>query len=110
MIRYDFGDVVLVDFPQSGNLQRKRRPALVILDIDDADLILAPITSKQYQGLGDYRLKSWQNSGLLQASWVRLAKLACLEKQDISRTLGKLSDDDKELLINIWNTLYKFSK
>ena len=45
MTVYEFGDVVLVDFPQSGSDQPKRRPALVVLDIADADLLLAPITT-----------------------------------------------------------------
>ena len=45
MTVYEFGDVVLVDFPQSGSDQPKRRPALVVLDIADADLLLASIAT-----------------------------------------------------------------
>jgi mRNA interferase MazF len=46
MTTYEFGDVVLVAFPQSGTTARKRRPALVVLDIGDADIVLAPITTR----------------------------------------------------------------
>ena len=51
MTVYEFGDVVLVDFPQSGSDQPKRRPALVVLDIGDADLLLAPITTREFERL-----------------------------------------------------------
>lgn len=50
MTNYEFGGVVLVDFPQSGTNRRKRRPALVVLDIGDADVVLAPITTAQKTG------------------------------------------------------------
>ena len=32
MTDYEFGDIVLVDFPHSGAQTVKRRPALVVLD------------------------------------------------------------------------------
>ena len=50
MTNYEFGDVVLVAFPQSGTPVRKRRPALVMLDIGDADIVLAPITTREARG------------------------------------------------------------
>ena len=46
MTTSECGDVVVVDFPPSGTSQRKRRPALVVLDIGDADVVLAPITTQ----------------------------------------------------------------
>jgi mRNA interferase MazF len=109
MTTYEFGDVVLVAFPQSGTTVRKRRPALVILDIGDADIVLAPITTRERSGRGDYQLREWAASGLLRASWVRLAKIACLEKGDITRRLGRLTDDDTERLVALWQALYTFS-
>jgi mRNA-degrading endonuclease toxin of MazEF toxin-antitoxin module len=109
MTHYEFGDVVLVDFPQSGISQRKRRPALIILDIGDADVVLAPITTKERAGPGDYKLKDWSTCGLLQESWVRLAKVACLEKSNIARCLGRLTDYDKDMLAQQWQALYPSS-
>lgn len=78
MINYKFGEIVLVDFPESGAIHRKRRPALVILDIGDVDIVLSPITTKERSGRGDYKLRDWSSSGLLRDSWVRLAKIAWL--------------------------------
>jgi mRNA interferase MazF len=60
--------------------------------------VLAPITTKERAGPGDYKLKDWSTCGLLQESWVRLAKVACLEKSNIARCLGRLTDYDKDLL------------
>ena len=108
MINYDFGEVVLVDFPQSDGGYRKRRPALVVLDIGDADIVLVPITTRELSGRGDYKLRDWANSGLLRPSWVRLAKIVCLDKTDITRRLGQLTDHDKKMLTTLWQTLYTF--
>ena len=49
MTGYRFADVVLIDFLQVTG-DKKRRPALVILDIGDADIVLAPITTKKRDG------------------------------------------------------------
>lgn len=105
---YEFGEIVLVDFPQSGSVLRKRRPALVILDIGNADIVLAPITTKERSGYGDYKPRDWRLSGLLRESWVRLAKIACLEKSEITRRLGRLTKYDEDMVSRLWQTLYVF--
>ena len=107
MTKYKFGNVVLVVFSQT-NGNKKQRPALVILDTGDEDIMLAPITTTERKSKGDYRIKSWQQSGLLLDSWVRLAKISCLGKKDIYRQLGVLSTGDKKVIVSIWNKLYKF--
>jgi mRNA interferase MazF len=106
MIKYKFGDVVLVIFSQTdGN--KKQRPALVVLDTGDDDLVLAPITTTERKSKGDYKIKDWQQSGLLLDSWVRLAKIACLNKNNIKMKLGVFSIDDKKNSSLVWNKLYK---
>lgn len=107
---YEFGEVVLIDFPLSGSSKRKKRPALVILDVGDADVVLAPITTKSRSGPGDYKLANWQDCGLLRESWLRLAKVSTLEKSDLTRRLGKLSDQDRERVTQLWQALYVFPK
>ncbi len=107
MTKYKFGDIVLVAFYQTdGN--RKQRPALVILDIGDDDIVLAPITTSARKNGGDYKIKTWEQSGLLLDSFVRLAKIACLSKKDIYKKLGTLAATDKKQIILVWNKLYKF--
>lgn len=50
MIKYKFGDVVLVVFSQADG-SRKQRPALVVLDTGDDDIVLAPITTTERKGI-----------------------------------------------------------
>lgn len=107
MIKYRFGDVVFANFYQTdGN--KKQRPALVILDTGDDDIMLAPITTTERKNKGDYKIKDWQQSGLLLDSWARLAKIACLSKSDIHKQIGTFSHSDKKQIVSIWNKLYKF--
>jgi|SRR3989338_10291180 len=107
MTKYKFGDVVLVIFSQSdGN--KKQRPALVVLDTGDDDIILVPITTTERKSKGDFKIKNWKQSGLLLDSWVRLAKISCLSKNDIQRQLGAFSVGDRKTVVSVWNKLYKF--
>lgn len=107
MTTYECGTVVLVHFPQSGTTIRKQRPGVVVLDIGDADLVLAPVTSQPRNQAGDVPLASQSGTGLLRPSWVRLAKLATLLKTDVVRVLGKLSRDDRTRLAHHWQDLYR---
>jgi mRNA interferase MazF len=106
MMQYKFGDIVLVRFPQTGMDTRKKRPALVLLDIGDADLVLAPITTRERFGAGDIKLTRWGDAGLLRESWVRLAKVACLPKGDVVRLFGRLAEADRAATIENWKRLY----
>ena len=107
MTRYKFGDIVLVFFLQTDG-ERKKRPAMVVMDTGDDDLVLAPITTKPRKGKGDHKIKNWQESGLFLESWVRLTKVACIEKISIARLFGKLTSFDKEKIISLWRQTYKF--
>lgn len=87
---------------------KKQRPGLVVLDTGDDDMVLAPITTTERKNKGDYKIKNWQESGLLLDSWIRLSKIACLNKSNIKIKLGILSVYDKKNIGLIWNKLYKF--
>lgn len=47
MARFIKGDVVIIPFPFSDLTRAKRRPALVIAELEGDDLILCQITSQQ---------------------------------------------------------------
>lgn len=92
---YQKGDFVLIAFPFSGGGKSKVRPAMVVLDSGDDDVILARVTTHTQVTSYDVRLSEWQASGLLAASVVRTHKLATLEKRLIRRTLGQLQPTDR---------------
>jgi len=106
MTNYEVGDVVLVAFPQSAGGPPKKRPALVVLDIGDDDIVLAPITTRERRGPGDCHLSHWSAAGLLRESWVRLAKVVCLLKADVTRSLGHIAQPDVDGVTETWKDIF----
>jgi len=104
---YESGEVVLIAFPFSATTTKKRRPALILLDTADEDIIVARITSQPQSSQFDIQLKQWQASGLKGQSWVRIHKLATLEKTLVERRLGKLALSDwseiQQKLKQLWD-------
>ncbi len=94
MTTYEPGDVVLVKFPFTSGAGSKPRPAIVVLDSGDDDLLVARITTQSSQTPYDLAVTEWRGAGLLAPSNIRLHKMATLEKSDIHRTLGRLQTTD----------------
>ena len=88
------GEVVLVSFPFSDTTETRRRPALVLLDTGDDDILVARVTSQAGRDQFDIVLVQWREAGLLLPSIVRVHKLATLEKGIVQRRLGTLTNDD----------------
>ena len=105
MTNYEPGDIVLVDFPFSGSEQTRRRPALVLLDSGDADVLVARVTSQLRQDMFDVELADWRADGLLLPSVVRLHKLATIEKTLVTRRLGTLQSIDHQAVAIIFGKL-----
>jgi mRNA interferase MazF len=104
---FKFGDVVLLLFPFTDSNTTKKRPAMVILDTEDEDVIVTRITSKINTSQYDCEIKDWENAGLLFPSTIRLHKIATIEKQIIERKLGKIQNKD---LINASNIIKELLK
>jgi len=94
MKRYQSGEIVLLLFPFAGTRKAKRRPALVLRDTEDADIVVARVTSQARQSQYDIKITDWQKAGLRLPSIVRLHKLATLEKALVDRRLGTLTAAD----------------
>jgi len=95
-INYQAGEVVLVDFPFTISGASKLRPALVLLDNGDADVLLARVTTQLQTGPFDVPLTDWQQAGLLAPSVVRVHKLATISKTRIHKRLGALTSADRQ--------------
>ena len=94
MENYRPGEIVLLKFPFTDAEGAKQRPALVLLDTGDQDILVARVTSQITQAAFDVKLVDWQQAGLLLPSTVRVHKLATLEKQLAERRLGMLTPGD----------------
>ena len=92
--KYHSGDVVIMELPFTAGTGSKRRPTLVLIDTGDADMIVAPITSRASQGAFDVPLIDWQQDGLALPSVVRVHKPVTTEKSRVERRLGVLTSDD----------------
>jgi len=96
MDRLSFGDIVLLKFPFTDNKSFKKRPALIINDFDDNDIIVCRITSQIYKTQNDVLIDSWKESGLKLPSVIRVHKLATLEKDMVELLMGKIDNSTKE--------------
>ena len=94
MTPYERGDVVLLAFPFSSEIGFKQRPALVVLDPIDSDVLVARVTAQPYDSPFDLTLQGWRAAGPLAPSVVRLHKLATIEKALVRRKLGRLGTSD----------------
>ncbi len=107
MIHYKCGDIVLLEYPFSDFGSLKKRPALIIHDTGDDDVILARITSQLYDSEYDVYIQNWKNSNLLVPSVVRCHKIASLQKNIIERKLGILDRIDFDNFKEIFNKFIK---
>ena len=92
MAKFVKGDVVVIPFPFSDLTQAKRRPALVIADLDGNDLILCQITSqtikdKYYIPINDYDFKT---GNLNQLSNVRPNRIFTADSHIVLYKIGEL--------------------
>ncbi len=95
------GDIVLIRFPQADLITGKLRPALTLAVApgSHADLLLALITSRDYQSVPQFdeildpSEDDFEMSGLKTRSVIRLARLTSVEPSIISARLGRISPE-----------------
>ena len=106
MTAYNFGDIVLIGFPHTDLQGISKRPAIVLYDSGDQDVLVARITTQEYTTESDYKILDWKKSGLLAESYIRLGKQATLEKRYIIKRLGVLEASDIEALKTILRKMF----
>ena len=86
------GDVVVVPFPFSDLTQAKRRPALIVAELDGDDLLLCQITSQRIRD--KYAIpsedKDFQSGALKQRSNIRPNRLFTADRYIVLYKVGQL--------------------
>ena len=107
MTTYNFGDIVLIGFPHTDLQGVSKRPAIVLYDSGDQDVLLTRVTTQEYTTETDYKILDWQKCGLLAESYVRLGKQATIEKRYIVKKFGKLPAPEKNYLKTILRKMFQ---
>lgn len=89
------GDVVVVPFPFSDLSQSKKRPALVLADLEGYDLILSQITSQNVSDSYSIKLKNsdFEEGSLIKNSNIRPNKIFTADRDIVLYKIGHLNEE-----------------
>ena len=90
--KIEIGKIVLLKFPFADGTIYKRRPALLLKDFEDGDILVCRVTSKICESKYDIYLDNWHKFGLKLPSVVRVHKMATLEKDMIESIIGQVNE------------------
>lgn len=95
MARFVKGDVVVVPFPFSDLRQAKRRPALVITELEGDDLILCQITSRRIKDKHAIPIddSDFETGTLEQRSNIRPNRIFTADQHIILYRVGRLKSE-----------------
>src|SRR3990172_9786103 len=95
MAKFIKGNVVVVPFPFSDLTHTKRRPALVISNLEGNDIILCQITSQAVKD--NYAIpiddKDFETGGLKQPSNIRPNRIFTADSHIVLYKVGNLTDN-----------------
>lgn len=108
MGKFVAGDVVVTTFPFSDLSSKKRRPALVLANVEFGDLILCQITSNPYSSKIAITIEStdFALGELPTTSYIRPDKLFTTDVNLIERTAGTLKDEMFETILSQVRNLF----
>ena len=101
MGRFVKGDVVVVPFPFSDLSNAKRRPSLVVADLEGDDVILCQITSKNVKDRYAIKIKDddFEEGSLRAISNVRPNRIFTADEHIILYKVGHLSKEKVETIV-----------
>ena len=111
MTDYNFGDIVLLQFPFTDLTTTKKRPAVVVSSVEynnkRPDIIVMAITSRlrEIQSFGDVTIEEWKQAGLIKESAIKPI-IITIEKNLILAKLGQLQNQDTQVLRNNLQTIF----
>jgi len=100
-MRFQKGDILLVEFGFFDSNISKKRPACVLIE-DENEVILAEITSKS-RGIDDILIKKqdFKEGELREDSWLRPLRLATFHKSKVIYKIGHLKDNKISEIVGI---------
>lgn len=105
MDKLNFGDIVLLKFTFTDGVTFKRRPALIVNDFEDGDVVVCRITSQIYKTNNDIFIHDWKKTGLKLPSVIRVHKIATLDKEIVEIVMGQIDNQLKEKVRTIISKL-----
>lgn len=92
MARFVKGEVIVIPFPFSDLTQAKRRPALIIAELEGDDLILCQITSQRIKDKYAVEIsdKDFETGGLRQPCNVRPNRIFTADSHIVLYRIGNL--------------------
>ena len=107
MLPFSFGQIVLPGFPHTDGSSISKRPALILSDTNDLDVIVCRITSQFYHTEFDIGIKPSITNGLLVDSVIRVHKIATLSKTSVLRCIGRIEKSEKSDVYNAFCLLVR---
>lgn len=95
MEKFVKGDILIIEFPFSNLKNSKRRPVLVLKVPKGEDLIVLQITGSSYENSVEIIINNidFMQGSLNRESFVRIDKLASVEKSLIAYKIGSLKKE-----------------
>jgi len=89
------GDIIVIEFPYSNLKNVKRRPVLILKIPKGEDIIVAQITGESYENYVEIPLKKedFKQGSLKRDSYIRIDKIASIEKSLIKYKAGSLKQE-----------------
>ena len=96
------GDIIVIEFPFSNLRISKRRPVLILKVPKGEDVIVAQITGLSYEKSVEIPLNNndFKKGSLKRESYVRIDKIASIEKSLIKYKLGSLKEKNFDEILN----------
>jgi mRNA interferase MazF len=107
MKTFQFGQIVLLGFPHTDGNSISKRPALVLFDAGDDDVIVCRITSRIHHTEFDIPVVPAISNGLMVASVIRVHKMATLAKTIIIRVIGQIKENERSEVHHAFHLLVK---
>lgn len=106
------GDIVVLPFPFSDGSGVKRRPALVLAEADDRDVIVCQVTSRPYASRHHVKIgrDSFSHGSLPLVSFARPEKLFTASRASLGTPVAGVDDEVLQAALSIARALFGHSQ